>query len=74
MLTKTLLSGALALGCAGLALDDFRREGDREAKDRLEGRAPPALAATDWINTEGEALDLAALRGNVVLLEFWGTW
>ena len=55
--------------------DDFAREGGsaRAKKDALEGRPPPALAVSDWMNTEAP-LDLASLRGKVVVLDFWGTW
>lgn len=66
----------LALASAGPAqTGDFAREGkDRSRKDPLEGKAPPALRVTDWMNTGGEALSLDALRGKVVVLDFWGTW
>lgn len=33
--------------------------------------APEFTAGLDWINTGGEALTLARLRGKVVLLDFW---
>jgi hypothetical protein len=57
--------------------DDFPREGEpsqRVKKDALEGKAPPALEVRDWLNTDGKALSLADLRGNVVLIDFWGVW
>ena len=57
--------------------DDFKREGNeaaRSRKDPLEGKAPPALAVEGWLNTDGKALSLEALRGNVVVLDFWGVW
>ena len=56
--------------------DGFKRERtkDGELKDALEGKAPPPLKVTDWQNTDGKPVDLAKLRGKVVLLDFWGTW
>jgi hypothetical protein len=76
---KKLLSTltlALVLAATGAAqTDDFAREGkDRSHKDPLEGKAPPALRVTDWMNTGGEAFTLESLRGKVVVLDFWGTW
>ncbi len=56
--------------------DPFPREGKpeaRKAKDALEGKAPPALVVGDWRNTD-QPLALPALRGKVVLLDFWGEW
>jgi cytochrome oxidase Cu insertion factor (SCO1/SenC/PrrC family) len=55
--------------------DDFRRE-DNKRIDRaaLEGKAPPALQVTDWMNTDGKELTLDSLRGKVVVIDFWGTW
>lgn len=76
--------GALvALVVAGLTSvtlaqkDDFQREGEgpaRKQKDALEGKPAPALEVANWLNVEGEKLDLAALRGKVVVLDFWGVW
>jgi hypothetical protein len=76
---KYFLYGALALALAapGVAQGDgFQRERNEKTgaqKDALEGKAPPALDVTDWMNAD-TALDLASLRGKVVLLDFWGTW
>ncbi len=50
-----------------------RKEGDT-AKDALEGKAPPELQVEGWLNTEGKELDLASLKGKVVVLDFWGVW
>ena len=72
-----LIVGAAAAAYAVPSGDDFQREGsgeNRAAKDALEGKAPPALAVTGWMNTGGESLDLASLKGKVVVLDFWGTW
>ena len=56
---------------------DFQREGNpqqREAKDKLEGKAPPELAVTRWMNIEGKSLSWSELKGKVILLKFWGVW
>ena len=37
------------------------------------GTAAPAISADTWINTNG-ALELSALKGKVVVVEFWATW
>ncbi|MFN0053779.1 MAG: redoxin domain-containing protein [Planctomycetales bacterium] len=34
---------------------------------------PPEISARDWLNVD-EPQSLAALKGNVVLVEFWATW
>ena len=65
--------GALTVFAAGQAVS-FEREGPRAAKDRLEGRPPPALEVRDWRNTQGVGLTLAELKGKVVVIDFWGTW
>lgn len=77
---KTLTLSALLLALAGSAAaqaDDFRRErkdATRAFKDALEGQAPPALDLTGWMNTDGKPLTWDALRGKVVVIDFWGTW
>ena len=74
-LTTTLVL-ALALGSIGFGQSsDFAREpANRDKKDPLEGKAPPALRVSNWTNTGGKALSLESLRGKVVVLDFWGTW
>ena len=57
--------------------DDFKREGkpaQRLRKDPLEGKSPPPLQVSGWMNTEGKSIDLKSLRGKVVVLKFWGVW
>ncbi|MEM9381626.1 MAG: hypothetical protein AAGB93_16850 [Planctomycetota bacterium] len=55
--------------------DDFQREPrNRELKDPLEGKPAPALQVTGWRNTGDAPMTLESLRGNVVVLDFWGTW
>lgn len=77
--TRALAAGLLLSGVAAAGTDDFQRE-RREgtpgsaAKDALEGTVAPALQATGWINTRADGLDLASLRGQVVVIDFWGTW
>ncbi len=50
----------------------FDFEADRPAQLRaMEGNAAPQITAAKWI---GQAQDLASLRGNVVVVDFWATW
>ena len=75
-LLLTLLVLMLGATCPAQK-DDFKREGDpaaRAKKDPLEAKAPPALDVSGWLNTKGKALKLAELRGQVVILDFWGVW
>lgn len=56
--------------------DSFWRQGigeEREQLNALEGTPARPLVVTDWINGE-QNTSLDQLKGNVVLLEFWGTW
>lgn len=67
------LVAAVALSpFAAAQKDSFQREGERELKDQLEGKPAPALQVDSWMNSE--ALDLASLKGKVVVIDFWGTW
>lgn len=69
-----LAAALVVLGPAGQ--DGFQRERGGTtgaAKDALEGKAPPELAG-EWFNTNGKKLDWKALKGKVVLLDFWAYW
>ena len=66
----------LAMPFTGAGVDEFGREQgkNRPFKDALEGKAPPALSVDGWMNTDGQPFSWEALRGKVVVLDFWGTW
>jgi len=69
-------AGLLAAGAILATPDDFQRERGRDndaMKDALEGRRPPAFVARDWKNVDAP-LSLDQLVGQVVLIDFWGTW
>lgn len=38
------------------------------------GTAAPNATATEWFNHIGTDFDLASLKGQAVVLEFWATW
>jgi thiol-disulfide isomerase/thioredoxin len=44
----------------------------RKELDPMQGKAPPALQTTTWVN--GEPVTLHELKGKVVMLDFWATW
>lgn len=47
----------------------------RPSAEGLEiGTAAPNATATEWFNHIGTDLDLASLKGQAVVLEFWATW
>ncbi|MCB8932642.1 MAG: hypothetical protein M9921_04220 [Fimbriimonadaceae bacterium] len=74
--TLAVLAGVLAAGFGGQG-DGFQRErsGSTAAlKDALEGKAPPAFTATEWLNLQGKAPTWESLKGKVVILDFWAHW
>lgn len=76
-LVRVVLGVSLALLALGLSpQNELRRErngkGD-ELKDSLEGKTPPQLMG-EWFNTKGKSLDWEALKGKVVVLDFWTHW
>jgi len=69
-------TGAIGQGTPRQTKDDFKREGSpaqRKLKDALEGKAPPRLQVTGWVNSK-KPIELRALAGKVVVIKFWGTW
>ena len=58
---------------------DFKRErrgkgNSNKLKDALEGKVPPALQVSSWMNAPAKGHGLADLKGKVVGLDFWGVW
>ena len=54
---------------------EFKRYGGGDPKRQaLEGKPAIPLTGGDWFNTSGKKLDLRALKGNVVVLDFWAHW
>jgi cytochrome c biogenesis protein CcdA/thiol-disulfide isomerase/thioredoxin len=75
-LNKDLHTGdtSKALGSSGSGADLGACEGDPDAAPALHscGTAPPLAGVSTWLNTpNGSGLDLAALKGKVVLVDFW---
>jgi len=55
----------------------IRRErpgGGVAEKDALEGHPAPELEVAGWLNTGSRPLLLDDLVGEVVVLNFWGSW
>src|ERR671932_1067472 len=77
MLRKTLytlrfvaLSGCLLLSAAGGRTQDEKGGDDVSARQQGRVRAPELEGGRGWLNTD-RPLSIAALRGKVVLLDFW---
>jgi cytochrome c biogenesis protein CcdA/thiol-disulfide isomerase/thioredoxin len=68
-------SAAEALGLGGLVTDENRElDNCTNGAEELEscGTAPSIRGIESWLNTPGgEGIDLASLRGQVVLIDFW---
>ncbi len=68
-------AGTSALGLGGIVTDENRQlDNCTNGATRLEscGTAPAIDGIDSWLNTPGgEAIDLAQLRGKVVLIDFW---
>ena len=62
---KGLLILALLGVCAGASEAGW--------KD-LNGQKAPTITAKEWFNAGKKGPDLSALRGKVILLEFFATW
>ena len=75
LVVLAVVAGALVgFGWQG---DGFKRERSGETaklKDALEGKPPPPLMASAWLNLEGKAPTWESLKGKVVVLDFWAHW
>ena len=45
-----------------------------EGWKKLDGQKMPEISAKEWVNAGKKGPDLAALRGKVILIEFFATW
>lgn len=77
---RTILSIGAVLAVAMLAFaagDDFKRERNGkndDVKNAYEGKAPPKFAFEGWLNEKKPPTDWAALKGSVILVDFWAHW
>ncbi len=74
---SVLMLAVLGCGLWAQGDDDFKRERSgrlADAKDALEGRKAIPLDVSGWLNTHQKTMSLDALKGKVVVLDFWGTW
>ena len=70
-----LLIGAGALAAAAGLVWQQRRETSRSAQAAAQAASPAAeLWTMDFEKPEGGRLSMASLRGQPLLLNFWGTW
>jgi len=65
-----LAFASLALAAFGWAAGSAVPVGDRPEI----GKPAPEIKAKSWLNHLGTDPNLAALRGQAVLIEFWATW
>jgi hypothetical protein len=80
MKARTLLVGLLAVTSAAIiaqSTGDFQRERNGKtdaAKNAHEGKAPPAMAFESWLNMPKPPKNWEALKGSVILVDFWAHW
>lgn len=68
------LSGAALLGVLVFRVATATRAVTKAPAHTLIGQMAPDLAVTVWNGSPSQTLDLAALRGQPVVLNFWGSW
>ena len=65
-----MISLAVTLSATFLAMTNISKGQDMAAQERTRVRAPEITGGRGWLNTD-KPLSLAALKGKVVLLDFW---
>lgn len=68
------LAAAALLGVLVFRIATATRAVTKAPAHTLVGQVAPDLAVTVWNGASGQTLDLAALRGQPVVLNFWGSW
>lgn len=72
-----ILGGLLVASMIGMAIGAGKLFGRRGSSSSLEGRPVPALSLP-WVSgpgaDQGDRFALDAMRGRVVLLDFWASW
>jgi thiol-disulfide isomerase/thioredoxin len=77
LLLAVTIVGAFGGAAPALAADEFPTDwyfyGEKRPQQlrALEGKPGPALTVENW---QGEPQELAALKGKVVVVDFWGVW
>lgn len=59
------------------APDDFKRERNGKTdtvKNSWEGKAPPQLEITNWLNASSKQVTWNSLKGKVIVVDFWTYW
>lgn len=67
-----IMQGTGTLNQKRQSMSGYLQIRDRASQIELLGRQAPEIDLRMWLR--GEAISLAALRGRVVMLEFWATW
>ncbi len=70
--TLTLTFAPATLFAADETSPAFENNKSREAINSMQGKPAPALAVTQWINSR--PLNLADLKGKIVVIDFWATY
>ena len=71
-LTRTVFLAMTLVAAAALAPTIFNRCAQATAGKSFLNQEAPEISVDQWLNTQ--PLTLRALRGKVVILEFWATW
>jgi hypothetical protein len=77
MKKSLMMISLLAIAVLPIAAQDRdikRYGGGNPQRQALEGKPALPLTGGEWFNTEGKKLQLKAMNGKVVVLDFWAHW